>query len=159
MICVWRRGWDSFPKDLLPSTIYAGSEPPEPARTSKSLSIRYKTGTAQSSRPCLLNAATRTNLTRSRSDPPAWPCHTGLRVFHAAITGASRTGPRAAGRQGRRTGFSPVSGVRFRGNVSRSALVLDAQLVWGDVRQYTRRQSHPLRPWHDRTNPIDGHDP
>ncbi len=44
----WRRGWDSFPTNRQPSTIEAGSEPPETARSTRNLSIRYKTGTAQS---------------------------------------------------------------------------------------------------------------
>jgi hypothetical protein len=41
----------------------AGSEPPETARSTRNLSIRYKTGTAQSASSLLKNAGPGANLT------------------------------------------------------------------------------------------------
>ena len=44
-IAYWRRWWDSFPDDPLSLNGFRpDSEPPETARSSRNLSIRYKTG-------------------------------------------------------------------------------------------------------------------
>jgi hypothetical protein len=45
-----RRGWDSFPANPLLSMVQARSETPEPLKSTRNPSIRYKTGTVQTVR-------------------------------------------------------------------------------------------------------------